>query len=93
MSSFDHDLAIVTQELAAETNQFRQARLEKLKALLETGIQPFPSQFKRSHVIAEVVDTYSHLQNDESTTDDVIVAGRIRSNRNKFCSEMVRMNC
>ena len=57
MSSFEHDLTIVNQELETETNQFREARLQKLKALLEAGIQPFPSQFTRSHVISQVVET------------------------------------
>ena len=76
------ELELVTQELATEKNQFRNARLQKLKNLLESGVKPFPSTFKRSHSIAEVIETYGHLENDQETTDSVSIAGRIRSSRN-----------
>lgn len=81
-SNFSNEIAIVNAELDAETNQFREARLQKLKAILEAGIQPFPSTFKRSHNIKDLINAYGHLENDQSVTDEVIVAGRVRSCRN-----------
>ncbi len=79
---FASELDVVNAELAAESNQFREARLQKMKALLEEGVQPFPSTFKRSHEIHDVVEAYGHLENDESVEDEVMVAGRVMSYRN-----------
>lgn len=76
------ELELVTQELANEKNQFRAARLQKLKNLLESGIKPFPSAFKKTHEIQDVIKSYGHLENDQETKDSVTVAGRIRSSRN-----------
>lgn len=73
---------IVCQELALETNQFRQARLEKLKAIIEMGINPYPSDFKASHSLSDVQSTYEPLEPGQETQDHIKVCGRIRSMRN-----------
>ncbi len=76
------ELELVTQELSTEKNQFRAARLQKLKTLLESGVEPFPSTFKKTHDIADVVTTYGYLENEQEVEDRVTIAGRIRSSRN-----------
>ena len=81
-SNLEQDLQTVIQELATEKNQFREARLQKLKSLLEEGVQPFPSKFHPSHEIKKVVETYDYLKPDESVEDEVIVSGRVMSYRN-----------
>lgn len=75
-------LAAVTQELAGETNQFRHARLEKLKALVEKGVNPFPSSFKASCAFGAIHEKYDGLAAGQETSDRVKVCGRIRSMRN-----------
>ena len=80
---FATEIQIVEEELKTETNQFREARLQKLKAIMEEGEQPFPSQFHRTHHIKSVVETYGYLENDQSLEDtEISVAGRVMSYRN-----------
>lgn len=81
-TEISQELELIVQELSGEKNQFRAARLQKLKTLIESGVQPFPSTFARTHSIPDVIATYGHLKNEEETTDSVSVAGRIRSSRN-----------
>lgn len=76
------ELNEVLEELEKETNQFRASRLQKLKNVLEKGIEPYPSTYKRTHEISDVVKKYGHLENDQETEDSVTVAGRIMSLRN-----------
>lgn len=73
-------LTMTTQTL--DDNQFRQARLTKLQSLTETGINAYPSTFRRSHTIDDVLQKYESLAAGQETTDQVKVAGRIRSFRN-----------
>lgn len=72
----------VAAELEQETNQFRQARLTKLKALIDQGIMPYPSSFTKSHELGEVISRYDQLEVGQETEDEIIVAGRIYSIRN-----------
>ena len=65
-----------------DDNQFRNARITKLQALTEAGINPYPSTFQKSHTMAQIMTTYDHLAAGEETQDHVSVAGRIRSLRN-----------
>ncbi len=53
-------------------------RLQKLSALRDTGVEPYPSQVHRTHTIAEVLEKFDSL-----TTQAVAItlAGRIRSLR------------
>jgi lysyl-tRNA synthetase class 2 len=75
-------LKTIEQELGSETNQFRQARLEKLKHIVSMGINPYPSTFEASSTLGEIQDRYSPLEPGEETQDRVKVCGRIRSLRN-----------
>lgn len=76
------DLNLLEQALAKETNQFRLARLTKLKQLLAEGINPYPSHFKKSHEIGQVLETYNYLEKGEEVKDIVTVSGRLYSIRN-----------
>lgn len=78
----DHLLNDIIDELANETNQFRKARLEKLKTLVEKDINPYPSRFDATHSLGSIHEQYSDLKAGQETTDQVRVCGRIRSLRN-----------
>jgi lysyl-tRNA synthetase class 2 len=53
-------------------------RLAKLKALRELGVDPYPSQARRTHTAKSVHDDFSKL---ETSKQSVTVAGRIRALR------------
>jgi lysyl-tRNA synthetase class 2 len=65
-----------------DDNQFRAARIEKLAALRQLGIDPYPYAFGRSAEAKELEQRYAALPPDGVTEDRVAVAGRIRANRN-----------
>ncbi len=58
--------------------EIRKARLKKLKGLEASGILPYPARTKRTHRIAEILDSFASLL---KTKKEVIVAGRIRALR------------
>src|SRR5947207_6874989 len=53
----------------------QEARRQKLLALREKGINPFPNRVQRTHTIAEVLEHFDEWQTDER---DVTLTGRIR---------------
>ncbi len=63
-------------------NQFRAARIEKLKALRALGVDPYPYGFTRSAEAKELETRYAGLATGAVTEDRVAVAGRIRAIRN-----------
>src|SRR5579863_641501 len=63
-------------------NQFRAARIEKLKALKALGVDPYPYGFQRSAEAKELDQRYASLAAGATTEDRVAVAGRIRAIRN-----------
>jgi lysyl-tRNA synthetase class 2 len=65
-----------------EENQFRQARLEKLRELRALGVEPYPYAFPRTHEAAEIEARYKDIAPGTETGDTVAVAGRIRAVRN-----------
>jgi lysyl-tRNA synthetase class 2 len=78
----DDSTILLDQALAQEQNQFRNARLTKLKQLISEGINPFPSHFKKSNELGNVIETYNYLENGQEIKDVVTVAGRLYSIRN-----------
>jgi lysyl-tRNA synthetase class 2 len=54
-------------------------RLEKLSAIRESGIDPYPSVFTKTHDAAEILNSYT--DEDPSPLAEVVVAGRIVSMR------------
>ncbi|HEY8192016.1 MAG TPA: lysine--tRNA ligase [Alphaproteobacteria bacterium] len=71
-----------TPEAPQDMNQVRQSKENRLAALREAGIDPYPHSFKRSHTLSQVVEKYGHLKDGEALTDEVTVAGRIMGVRN-----------
>ena len=63
-------------------NQFRAARIEKLKALRAMGVDPYPYGFIRNADAKELEARYTSLAPGTVTEDRVAVAGRIRAIRN-----------
>lgn len=62
-----------------DTNKLIIARQDKISALREQNINPYPNDFKPTHTTAQIVDTYSHMDEDEIAQQDEIltIAGRI----------------
>jgi lysyl-tRNA synthetase, class II len=63
-------------------NQFRAARIEKLKALKALGVDPYPYVFARTTEAKEIETHHRDLASGAMTEDRVAVAGRIRAIRN-----------
>ena len=57
--------------------ELRRVRLEKLAALRQLGIDPYPPTFRRSHLTREVLDRFPDLEEKERVT----IAGRLMSLR------------
>jgi len=67
----------------SELNEFIKVRLEKLKALKEKGINPYPAlAFDQSHHSSDIVEAYKDLQPGEHKEDvKVSIAGRLMTIR------------
>jgi lysyl-tRNA synthetase, class II len=63
-------------------NQFRAARIEKLKALRALGVDPYPYGFQPTATAKELETRHAALAVGAVTEDRVAVAGRIRAIRN-----------
>src|SRR6266446_2483453 len=58
----------------------REVRLQRLHALRERGINPYPNQVERTHTIADVLQHFDEWQGEEG---DFILTGRIRLMRSQ----------
>ncbi len=69
-----------------------QVRMNKRTALLESGREAYAHRWDVSARVDELEDTYATLENAESTTDEVSVAGRIVAIRDqgKICFIVLR---
>ncbi len=63
-----------SQEAQSERND----RLEKLKKLKERGINPYPAQAERTHLIKEVKENFKKL---EEKKEKIVLSGRLRGKR------------
>ncbi len=61
--------------------QEKAVRLQKLRALRESGINPFAYTFSRTHTLAEILVQYDGLQIDEKSEDKVATCGRLVAKR------------
>ena len=68
-----------------ELNDQLQVRRDKMKAIQESGRDPFGSRFERTHTAAQVKEQYSDLSKEELEEKEiqVTVAGRIMTKRGK----------
>ncbi|HTT80840.1 MAG TPA: lysine--tRNA ligase [Stellaceae bacterium] len=67
---------------ADDDDPLRRVRLDKLAALRERGIDPYPVSFARSAEAADLDRRYRELPAGAETNDKVRIAGRIRAMRN-----------
>ncbi len=58
-----------------------EVRKAKREALIAAGIDPYGHSVKRSHTVDELNEKYAHLEDGESTEDEVTVAGRVMARR------------
>lgn len=63
-------------------NPLKAPRLEKLQALRDAGVDPYPYRYDKSADAADLHARYADLADDTLTEDRVRVAGRIRAYRN-----------
>ncbi len=62
----------------SELNEFIKVRLDKLKALREKGVNPYPTRFDPTHHSADLLEKYKDLQAAEHReADKVSIAGRL----------------
>jgi len=66
----------------ADSNALVEAKIENLKQLQALGINPYPYRFDVTHHAGELQKKYAELAAGVVTTDVVMVAGRMMSNRN-----------
>ena len=59
-----------------ELNELMAVRRDKLRDLIELGIDPFGEKFERTHTAQEILDRFDELENQ-----DTVIAGRIMSMR------------
>ncbi|WP_251178507.1 lysine--tRNA ligase [Adlercreutzia agrestimuris] len=60
-----------------------EVRKNKRQALLDAGRDPYGHAFSYSHHIEELDEKYAELEDGESTTDEVQIAGRVMAKRDQ----------
>lgn len=68
-------------ELKGREKQIVEERIKKLNELKESGINPFPYSFERTINCSELQEKYKDLAAEETTADEVKIAGRLMSKR------------
>jgi lysyl-tRNA synthetase class 2 len=56
-------------------------RRKKLAALKESGLNPFPYRYERSHTLAELLKTFQSVEAEKEAADVVRTAGRLMTMR------------
>ena len=63
-------------------SELEQARLKKLRAMQDAGIEPYPTRAEQTHTSQGAIDAFIHAESQpEAPPIRVIVAGRIRALR------------
>ncbi|HEY9788599.1 MAG TPA: hypothetical protein V6D17_24645, partial [Candidatus Obscuribacterales bacterium] len=68
----------------SEGFRLRDERVRKLKSLRESGVNPYPYRFERSHKAQDLQEKYKDLPAGTETEDVVTVCGRIMNERNTW---------
>ena len=68
--------------MSEETNIHRESRLAKLRALEESGYNPYPYRFQPTAFAADLQEKYKDLEAGTDTEDRVTIAGRAMAVRN-----------
>ncbi|MDX6741805.1 bifunctional lysylphosphatidylglycerol synthetase/lysine--tRNA ligase LysX [Actinocorallia sp. A-T 12471] len=76
----------------ADVPEQMRVRLEKVARLRESGVDPYPVNFPRTHTIAEVRAKYPDLEPGTETGEKVAIAGRVMLSRigGKLCFATLR---
>jgi lysyl-tRNA synthetase class 2 len=68
----------------------RQRRIAAIESMRESGVNPYPYRFDRTHQLGEIRASHGSLEPGTETTDEVTVAGRIMLKRDQgkliFCT-------
>jgi len=67
--------------LSQEDNELIKNRIEKLKNLISMDIDPYPSNYKRTHTSKEAIDYFEKNENKDLEVEEISIAGRIMSIR------------
>ena len=70
-------------ELSQQNEQeFMKVRIEKTASLRQKGIDPYPTNYKRTHTSEEAVEAFESAEKSNKKFDEIIkVAGRIMGRR------------
>ena len=61
--------------------RLEQQRIDKVQALRESGTDPYPNKYPRTHTAQEAIDLLAKIEAGEAEEAKVRVAGRIMANR------------
>jgi len=77
----------VSEQTYEDAPEQMRVRLEKVARLRESGVDPYPVNFPRTHTIAEVREKYPDLEPGTETGERVAIAGRVMLSRigGKLC--------
>ncbi len=68
----------------------RQRRIAAIQSMRDSGVNPYPHRFDRTHQLGEIRASHGSLEPGTETTDEVTVAGRIMLKRDQgkliFCT-------
>lgn len=68
--------------MAAELSGLEQIRIEKIHALREQGVEPFPSRAERTHTTRAAIEAFEAAEGDETAAPLIVtLTGRLRSMR------------
>jgi len=67
--------------LSQEDNELIKNRIEKLKNLISMDIDPYPSNYKRTHTSKEAIDYFEKNESKDLEVEEISIAGRIMSIR------------
>jgi lysyl-tRNA synthetase, class II len=65
-----------------ESTDYRQIRLNKLDAVKDLGIDPYPSDFRKDAKAKDILEKHAGLEDGQHSDDIVSVGGRVMSMRN-----------
>ena len=64
-----------------KSSVLREEKKRKRKELLAKKLNPYPHNFKRSHISSQIQQQYGHLKTGESSVEEVQTAGRLMLKR------------
>ena len=67
--------------MSQEYNELIKNRIEKLKNLISMDIDPYPSNYKRTHTSKEAIDYFEKNESKDLEVEEISIAGRIMSIR------------